>query len=78
MNCLAWNNRGLENIHIWKDLGDIIRAKDPLIVFIAKTWVDEVRFAKVQREIDFEHKWVVPGEGMGGVVLSSSGKHQLI
>ena len=60
MNCLAWKSRGLENIHIWKDLGDIIQAKDPLIAFIAETWVDEVRFAKVERKIDFEHKWVVP------------------
>lgn len=35
-------------------------------MFIAETWADEVGPDIVQRNIDFEHKWVVMKEGRGG------------
>ena len=37
-------------------------------MFIAETWADEARLDMVPRDLDFEHKWVVPKEGCGGGV----------
>ena len=33
----------------------MIRAKDPSIVFITETWVDEARLKDIQQQIDFEN-----------------------
>ena len=40
--------------------------KRSLYCVIAETWIDEVRLNSVLRNIDFDHKWVVPKEGRGG------------
>ena len=69
MNCLVWNCRGLRNLRIRKVLGDIIQAKDPSVVFIAKTWADEARLNSVFHNIDVDHNWVVPREGHGGGLI---------
>ena len=37
MNLLMWSCRGLGNLRTEKELGNIIRAKDPSVVFLAKT-----------------------------------------
>ena len=66
MNLLVWNCRGLRNLCTGKELGDIVRAKDPSVVFITEIWADEARLDMVQRGLDFEHKWVVLKEGRGG------------
>ena len=66
MNCLAWNYRGLGNLHTRKELVEIIRAKDPFVVFLAETLTDEARLNTVQRNIEFDHRWVVQREGRGG------------
>jgi len=66
INCLVWNCRGFGNLFTRKELGEIIRAKDPFVVFIAKTLVDEARLDTIQQNIDFENKWVVPRVGHGG------------
>ena len=55
MNCLMWNYRGLGNLHTGKELGDIIQAKDPNVVFIAETWAGEARLNSVLHSIDFDH-----------------------
>lgn len=39
-----------------KELGDIIQAKDPSIVFIAKTLADEARLDRVVQEIEVQEK----------------------
>lgn len=70
MSCLAWKCRGLENLRIGKELVNIIWAKDPLVVFLAETLTDDARLELVQRNINFDHRWVVLGEGRGrGLVL---------
>ena len=70
MNCLIWNYRGLGNLRTRKELGDMIRAKDPSVLFLAETLGDEARLDIVQRSINYEHKWIVPKEGReGGLVL---------
>ena len=66
MNCLVWNCRGLRNLHTRKELGDLIRAKDPSVVFIAKTWADQARLITVMCNFDYKHKWIVPRERKGG------------
>ncbi|XP_065628233.1 protein ACCUMULATION AND REPLICATION OF CHLOROPLASTS 3, chloroplastic [Quercus suber] len=38
MNLLAWNCRGLGKRRAVNELGDIIQAKDPEIVFLSETW----------------------------------------
>ena len=72
MNLLVWNCRGLGNLRTGKELGKIIQAKDPAIVFLAKTWVDNARLEIVQRNIDFKHKWLVKKDEVG--VLHYFGK----
>ena len=66
MSCIAWNCRGLGNLRTGRELVKIIRAKDPSIVFLAETMVDDVRLEIVQSNIGFDHRWVVPREGRGG------------
>ena len=66
MNCLIWNCRGLGNLRTRKELGDIIWAKDPSVVFIAETLADDARLDMIQANLGFEHKWVVPRVGYGG------------
>ena len=55
MSCLAWNYYGLGNLCTGKKLVEIIRAKDPSIVFLAETLTDEVRLDMIQRNIEFDH-----------------------
>ena len=55
MSCLVWNYRGLGNLRTGRELVDIIRVKDPSIVFLAETLTDEARLDIVQRNIDFDH-----------------------
>ena len=43
MNLIVWNYRRLGNLRSGKELGDIIRAKDPSVVFLDKTLIDEAR-----------------------------------
>ena len=70
MNLLIWNCRGLGNLRTKKELGTIIRAKDPSVVFLAKTWADKARLDRVLHNINFDHKWEVPsGRRRGRLVL---------
>ena len=50
-------------MHIGKELVEIIRAKDPAVVFLAKTLTDDARLEFVQSIICFDHRWVVPRVG---------------
>ena len=66
MNCLVWNCRGLGNPRTVRELGDLIRAKDSFVVFVAETRTNEARLNQILRDINFDNKWVVPREGHGG------------
>ena len=44
----------------------MIRAKDFSVVFIAKTWIDEVRLDCILHYINFDHKLEVPRGSRGG------------
>ena len=53
-----------------RELEEIVRAKDPSVVFLAKTLTDEARLEFVQSSLGFDHRWVVPRVGRsGGLVI---------
>ena len=43
MSILCWNCRGLGNWQIVQELGDLVLAQDPTVVFLAETWLDDIR-----------------------------------
>ena len=45
---------------------EMIQAKDPSVVIIAKTWANEVRLDRTLNIITFDQKWVVPRTTKGG------------
>ena len=47
MNLLCWNCRKLGNLPTEQELGDLIRAQDPSVVFLAKTWLDKARLEDI-------------------------------
>ena len=48
MSFIVWNYRELGNLRTGKELKVMSRAKDPSVVFIAKTWADEARLKDIQ------------------------------
>lgn len=65
-----WNYHGLRNLHTEKVLGNIIRAKHPFVLFLAKTLADEARLDCILHNINVDHKWEVSrGRRGGGLVL---------
>ena len=48
MSCLAWNCHGLGNLRTRKELVEIIRAKDPSVLFLVETLTNEARLDTVQ------------------------------
>ena len=66
MSLLVRNCRELENQRIGKELEDLIWTKDPSVMFIAKTWIDEVGLDHILHNINFDHKWEVPRGSRGG------------
>ena len=55
MSCLAWNYRGLGNLHTGREIVEITRAKDLSVVFLAETLTDDARLEIVQRSIEHDH-----------------------
>ena len=66
MSCLIWNCRGFGNPCTRNELAEMVRAKDPFIVFLAKTWADEARLKDVKRKIQFENMFVSLRTTRGG------------
>ena len=56
MSLLVRNCRELVNQSTGKELGDLIQVKDPSVMFIAKTWIDEARLDRILHNINFDHK----------------------
>ena len=48
------------------ELAEMVRAKDPFVLFLAETWVDEARLKDVKRKIQFENIFVLPRTSRGG------------
>jgi len=70
MSLLCWNYHGLGNQRTVNQLEDMMWAKDPSVLFIAKTWTDEARLTRIQNRLDYKHKFVVPRKNKAsGLVL---------
>ena len=70
MNLLCWNCRGLENPQIEQELGDIIRAQGPSVVFLAETWLDKASLILIRDKLKFEGLLEFSREGRdGGVAI---------
>ena len=48
------------------ELAELVRVKDPFVVFLAKTWANETRLKDVMRKIQFENMFVSPRTTRGG------------
>ncbi|XP_075663039.1 uncharacterized protein LOC142632542 [Castanea sativa] len=66
MSSLIWNCHGLGNPCTRNELVEIVRAKDPSVMFLAATWADEARLKDVKRKIQFENLFVSPKTNRGG------------
>ena len=66
MNILCWNCRGLGNPQTDHELGDLIRAQDPLVVFLAKTWLDKARLEEIKVQYKFKGLIEVSRISQGG------------
>ena len=70
MSLLVWNCRGLGNLRTEDQLADMVRAKDPSVVFIAETWTDRARLERVQNKIQFKNMFESPKrDKAGGLAL---------
>ena len=61
-----WNYRGLGNLRTESELAELVRAKDPSVVFLVETWADEARLKSVLRKIEFENMFIAPRQNRGG------------
>uniref|UniRef100_A0A2N9GM00 RNase H type-1 domain-containing protein n=1 Tax=Fagus sylvatica TaxID=28930 RepID=A0A2N9GM00_FAGSY len=74
MSCLAWNCRGLGNPQTVHELSIMVRKKDPLVLFLSETKLDENQLEVLRCYWKFVGKFVVPSRGLsGGLVLFWSG-----
>ena len=77
MSCLALNCRGSGNLRTGRELVEIVWAKDPYVVFLAETLIDEASLEVIQRSIDLTiNGWFQGREGV--VVWCSTGRIQSI
>ena len=75
MSCLAWNYRGLRNPQTVHELSIMVRKKDPLVLFLSETKLDENRLEVLRCYWKFAGKFIVPSRGYsGGLVMFWSGR----
>ena len=66
MSCLVWNCLGLGNPCTENELAEMVWAKDPSVVFLAKIWADKARLKQVLQKIQFENIFIAPRPNRGG------------
>ena len=69
MNLLCWNCRWFGNQSTKQELGDIIRAQDPSIVFLAETWLDKARLEDIRVRLNFGGMVEVCRDTRGGGIV---------
>ena len=69
MNILSWNCRGLGNPQTEQELGDLLRAHSPSIVFVAETWLKKARLIYLRDKWKFGGMIEFSREGRGGGVV---------
>jgi ribonuclease HI len=66
MNCISWNCRGLGNQGTVQELARIMRIKDPSVLFLSETWMDDDRLELLHCRFHFSNKFVVKRINKGG------------
>ena len=66
MSCLLWNCHGLRNPCTENELVDLVQAKDPSVMFLAETLVDEARLKNMLKKIRCENIFSAPRTNRGG------------
>ena len=66
MSILCWNCRGLRNRQTVQELGDLVRAQDSSVMFLAETWLDEFRLVGLRDSLRFGHHHGVARVSCGG------------
>ena len=66
MSILCWNYRGFGNRPTVHELGDLIQAQDPLVVFLAKTWLVEARLGDIRDRLGIGNYFGVSKVNLGG------------
>jgi len=51
MSLLCWNCCGLEKLQTIQELGDLVRAQDLAVMFLAETWLDEARLTNLRDNV---------------------------
>ena len=63
---LSWNCRGLGSSLAVRTLTDKVKARDPLLVFLAETKAGESRLKGVRNKIGYTQGITVPSDGRSG------------
>ena len=66
MSCLVRNYCGLENPQTVQELTIMVRRKDPLVLFLSETKLEEKRLELLRCQWNFTRKFVVPSRGQSG------------
>ena len=66
MSCIVWNCKGLGKPLAVQELADLVQAKAPTLVFLAKTLADEARLDYVKDRISLDRKFFVQRINNGG------------
>ena len=69
MSLLCWNCQGLGNSETEQEFGDLIRAQDPSVVFLAETWLTKARLEEIRARYKFGGMIEVSRESKGGGVV---------
>ena len=77
-NILIWNCRGLRNLRTEDQLIELVRVKDPFVVFIAETWTDKAKLEMVQNRIQFKNLFEVPRRNKAsGLAIETFSKYHI-
>ena len=66
MKCISWNCRGLGNQATIQELANLVRIKDPSVLFLSETLMDEDRLEVLRCRFHFSNKFVVKRINKGG------------
>ena len=68
MSVLVWNCRRFGNPQTIRELRNLVRAQDPVVVFLAETWLVEDRLKFLLRNFVCDQKFVVSKINQGGIL----------
>ncbi|KAF8412704.1 hypothetical protein HHK36_000672 [Tetracentron sinense] len=63
MRLVSWNCWGLGNPHAVRDLHQLMKEKDPSIMFLMETKMDSKRMTEIKFRLGFHHALVIPSLG---------------